>query len=269
MSESCSDDRVSPLLERLTTLEELRRNAKVAKEEAEARIARIKSETRVKDRHRWLALWANGDLSVCDEYRSRCDEVKHREQQSAQLSQTQQSVLGQLDQVIADNFEQVNPDYRGIVIEQREIRRKRDVCRDALAVVLMTRGNIMSVSASLRVEPKGRTAVAAAKKKPDEISAQLSAARKKVGEVNKIVGSRDLVNGRLVSKLDITFLGTEFGPDKRKRQLDETARTLDDVARKIETSRRTFEKRLKDLEKDRTHMVRVERDHLLSMHGLM
>jgi hypothetical protein len=269
MSDSLSDDRVSPLVDELKALEKLRGNAEAARREAEARIAKIKSETRVKDRHLWLVLWANGDRSVFDEYRSLRDEVKHREQQIARIPHTRQTVVGELDQVIAENLEQNNPDYRGIVIEQRELRRKSDVCREARTLVLKTRENIRSVSVSLHVEPKGRAAAAAAKKKPGEISAQLKVARKKVGEVNKIVGSRDRVSGGLVNKLNMTFLGTEFGPDEREKQLDKAARTLNDVARKIEASRGKFEKRLKELEKDGAHMVRAKRNHLLSMHGLM
>jgi hypothetical protein len=102
--------------------------------------------------------WANGDRTVYNEYRSLRDEVKRRDQQIARHPRAVRAVLAELDQVIADNFEQDNPDYRGIVIEQREFRRKRNVCSDALTVVLRTHKNIRSVSASLHVEPKGRTA---------------------------------------------------------------------------------------------------------------
>lgn len=268
MSESLSDDRVSPLLDELRTLRELRRNAEAARGAAEARIATIKSETRIKDRHRWLALWANGDTAVSDEMKSLRDEVKHRKQQTARLPQTWQTVLHELDQVIAGHFEENDAGYRAMVIELRELRRKSGVCRDALALVRKTRGNIASLSASLHVEPNGRAAVAAAKKKPGEISAQLGVARKKVVEVNRIAGAHGLVNARLVGKLDMTFLGTEFGTDERRKQLDEAGRTLDDVARKIEASRHTFDKRSNKLEKDRAHMVRTKRDQLLSEQGL-
>jgi len=267
MSDSWSDDRVTPLIDKLKTLKELRGNAEAARGDAEARIAKIKSETRLKDRHLWLLLWANGDRAVYDEYRSLCDEVKHRRQQIAHLPRTREAILGELDQVIADDFKQNNPDYRGIVIEQRELRRKRDVCYGALTVVVRTRGNITNVSTSLHVEPKGRAAVAAAKRKPGEISAQLKVVREKVGEVNRIVGSRGLVDGGRVKKLNVTFLGAEFGPDERKKQLDDMVRTLNEVARKVEASGDKFEKRLRELEKNRAHMVRAKRDRLLSTHG--
>ena len=258
MSDSWFDDHVSPLLDELTTLKELDRNAKTARGETKARIAKIKSETRLKDRHRWLASWANGDLSVCKEYQSLRHTAKHLEQRIADLPHTCQAVLGELDQVIADNFEQNNPAYRGIVIEQRELRRKRDVCRDALTLVRNTRENITRVSASLHVEPQGRAAVATAKKKPGEISDQLKVVRKKVAEVNRIVGS----HVRLAN-LDVTFLGTEFGPDQRKKQLDGAVKTLYEVARKVEAGRDKFEKRLRELEKDRARMVKAKRDHLV------
>jgi len=268
MSDLWSDDRVSPLLDELKALEELGGNAEAAMGDAKARIVKIKSETRVKDRHLWLLLWANGDRSVYNEYRSLRHEVKHREQQIAQLPQTRQTVLGELDQVIVDNFEQNNPAYRAIAIEQRELRRKRDVCNGALTFIRQTRENIMNVSASLHVTPKGKAAVAAAKRKPDDISTQLKAVREKIAGVNRIAGSRDLVSGGLVKKLNVTFLGTEFGPDKRKKQLDDAARTLNEVGRKVEANRGNFEKRLRDLEKNRAHMVMTEREHLLSTHGL-
>jgi hypothetical protein len=266
MSDSWSDDRVIPLIDKLKTLKELRGTADAARRDAEARIAKIKSETRLKDRHLWLLVWANGDRSVYDDYRSLCDEVKHRRQQIARLPRTRQTVLDDLDRVIADDFEQNNPDYRAIVVEQRELRRKRDACNGALTVVRSTRGNITSVSASLHLEPKGRAAVAAAKRKPGEISAQLKVVREKVDEVNRLAGSRGLDGGRL-KKLNVTFLGSEFGPDERKKQLDAAVRTLDEVARKVEASGDTFEKRLRELERDRAHMVRAERDRLLLMHG--
>jgi uncharacterized protein YhaN len=160
-------------------------------------------------------------------------------------------------------LEQNNPAYRGIVTEQRELRRKRDVCRETLGFVVRTRGNITSVSASLDVEPKGRAAVAAAKAKLGEISAQLKAVREKVNHANGIVVSRGLV-----MKLNMTLLGTEVGPDERKKQLADAVSTLNEVARKIEASGNKFEKRVRELEKDRAPMVRTKRDHLLSMHGL-
>jgi hypothetical protein len=65
----------------------------------------------------------------------------------------------------------------------------------------------------------------------------------------------------------VTLLGTEFGPDERRKQLDEAARTLDDVARKVKANGDSFEKRLTELERSRAHMVRAKRDYLLSMHG--
>ncbi|MFC4855881.1 hypothetical protein [Actinophytocola glycyrrhizae] len=268
MSDSWSDDRVSQLLDRLKTLDELRGNADAARGEAEARIAKIKSETRVKDRHLWLLLWANGDRAVYDEYRSMRDEVKHRRQQIARLPHSRQMVLGELDRVIADDLEQNDPDYLGIVIEQRKVRQKKEVCHHALNVVLRTREKITSVSASLRVRPNGKAAVAAARREPGEISAQLKVVQEKVKEVNRIVGSRDLVNGGLVKRLNMTFLGTEFGHDERKKQLDDTVRTLNEVARKVEASGDKFEKRLRELEKDRRQRVKAKRDRLLSMHGL-
>lgn len=268
MSDSGFDDRVGPLVDELKTLKELRGKAEAARGEAEARIAKIKSETRLKDRHLWLVLWANGDRSVYDEYRSLRDEVAKCGQQIARLPRARQTVLDELDRVIADDFEQNSPDYRGIVIEQRKLRRKRDVCHTALTFVLRTRGNITSASASLHVEPKGRSAVLAAKRKQGDISAQLKVVRENVNEVNRILGSRGPVNGVLVNRLNVTFLGVEFGSDERKKQFDAVVRTLNEIARKIEASQNKFEKRFQELERDRVRMVRAKRDHVLSTHGL-
>lgn len=263
MSDSWFDDRVNPLLDKLKTLKERHETNKAAKGEAEVRIGKIKSATRVKDRHLFLVVWANGDRSVRNEYRSLRDKVKLCRQKIAGFPRAWQRGLDELDQAIAEDLEQNNPAYRGIVTEQRELRRKRDVCRDALSLVVRASGNIARVSASLHVEPKGRAAVAAAKSKPGELSAQLKVVREKVNQIHGIGASRGLVE-----KLNMTFLGAEVSPDKRKKQLDDAVSTLKEVARKVEASGDKFEKRMRELEKDRVHMVRTKRDRLLSLHGL-
>jgi predicted nucleic acid-binding Zn-ribbon protein len=242
MADSWSDDRFRPLLDKLKTFEERAGNAEAASVEVDNRIGRIKAESRLKDRHRWLMMWANGDPSICEEYRSLRAEAKGLRQQVAHLPQARQRILGELDQVVAEVLERENPDYRAIVAEQGKLRRKRDVCLGAV------------------------TLVAAARRKPDK--GQLKLVRDKVNEVNRVVGARGQVDGRLIKKLDVTFLGAESGSDERKKQLDAVARTLNDIAHKVEASRDEFNKRLKELEKVRAQMVEAERYRLLSAHGL-
>lgn len=267
MPDSWSDDLVVPLLDKLKTLAELHRTAVTAVDEAATKIAKIKSESRLKDRHLWLLLWANGDRSIYDDYRSLRDELKHRKQQIAHVPQARKAVVYELDRVIAGELDQNDSGYRAIVTEQRELRRKSDVFDDALTHIRRTRENITRLAASLHIEPRGRSAVAAAKKKSSEISAQLKVVREKVEKVNRIVGSRG-VAGSVVRKLDKTVLGAEFGPAERKKRLDEVVTTLNDIDHKVEASRGKVAKRLNDLEKDRTRMVTAKRDHLLVTHGL-
>lgn len=267
MSDSWSDDDVRHLLGRLKDIEERRRNAEAMRGEIETGIAKIKSETRLKERCWWLVWLTNGDRSISDEYRSMRDELKLRKEQIAYFLHSRFAIIGQLDRVVAAVLAEDNEDYRNIVFGQREDRRMKEVFDDAVTVVRATRANLASESASPHVEPQGRAAVAAAKRKPGELSAQLAVSREKVRAVNNVVGSSDRLSSGLVNKLDITFLGAEFGVEQRKKQLDAAVRTLDEVIRRFEASRDKVAIHLRELEKSRARMVTDERNRLLSAHG--
>jgi hypothetical protein len=130
------------------------------------------------------------------------------------------------------------------------------------------RENIVNVSASLYVEPKGKAALTASTRKQSELSAQLKAVRDSVRAVNNAAGSGGMIGSSLVNKLNPTVLSEESSPDKRKKQLDNVAKALGDVAHKIKVSSKKFAKSVNELERDRAQMVTARRNQILLTHGL-
>jgi hypothetical protein len=267
MPQSWYEDRVRQLLSGLKALEQSDEEAKAARRDAEVKLEKIKSGTRLKDRYLWLLVWANGDRSVYDRIKPLRDEIKLRNQQIADIPHRHRTMLAELDDIITDDLGQNDPEFQTLLSDHRGLKRKRDTCNDALRTISATRKNITSMSSSMPISPKGKE-LAATEKKSGEISAQIKVVHGKVVEVGKIAWSYGSMNGALVKRLNTSFLSGEFRYQQRKDELDAALRTLTEVARKVTAIRDKIGKRLGELDKRRAQLVKAKRDRLLSMHGL-
>jgi hypothetical protein len=267
MPQSWYEDRVRQLLGGLKALEQSREEAEATRRDAEAELEKIKSGTRLKDRYRWLLVWANGDRAVYDRIKPLRDEIKLRKQQVADTPRRHRTMLGELDDIITDDLGQNDPEFQALLTDQRGLRRKRDTCDEALRTISATSKNITNMSSSMPISPKGKE-LPTAEKKTSEISAQIRVVHGKVVEVNKIGGSYGSVSGPLVKRLNTSFLSGEFRYQQRKDGLDTALRTLGEVERKISAISAKIGKRLRELENRRAQLVKAKRDRLLSTHGI-
>jgi len=267
MPQSWYEDRVRQLLDGLKALERSDEEADAARRDAEARLEKIRSGSRLKDRYLWLLVWANGDREVYNRMKPLRDEIKLRRQQIADIPHRHRTMLGELDDIITDDLGQNDPEFQALLSEQRGLRRKRDTCDDALRTISATRGNITSMSSSMPISPKGRE-LAAAEKKTNEITAQVGVVHEKVVKVNGVAGTYGSVSGALVRKLNTSFLSGEFRYQQRKDELDTALRTLGEVDRKVRAISGKIEKRLRELDSRRTRLVKAKRDRLLAAHGI-
>jgi hypothetical protein len=268
MPDSWCDHHVRPLIAELKTVEERQAAVETALGELEARVAKIKAESRIKDRQLWLVVWANGDRAIYDEYRTLRNQLKLRRQQIARFPGSHLEARHKLDRAIADRLEQTDPAYRRIVAEERESRSKRDTCRDASTLIAAARADITNLAASLTVEPTGKAVAAKKTRKPDDYAAQVKVVREKLGQVRGMAGSRGVMDSGLVKSLERVSLDAGGGPDKRMKQLDQAAGTLNRIGREVDAKRRKAERRLGELERDRARAVAAERWRLLTVHGL-
>jgi chromosome segregation ATPase len=267
MPQSWYEDRVRQLLNGLKTLEQTDEEAESARRDAEAKLEKIKSGTRLKDRYLWLLVWANGDRTVYDRIKPLRDEIKLRRQQIAETPRRHQTMLAELDDIITDDLGQNDAEFQALLSEQRGLRRKRDTCDEALRTIAATRQNITTMSSSMPISPKGRE-LATAEKKTGEIAAQIRVVHGKVVEVNGVAGSYGSVSGALVKKLNTSFQSGEFRYQQRRDELNTALMTLGEVGRKISAISGKIEKRLRELEHRRAHLVKAKRDRLLSTHGI-
>jgi chromosome segregation ATPase len=267
MPQSWYEDRVRELLSGLKALEQTDEEAESARREAEAKLEKLTAGTRLKDRHLWLLVWANGDRTVYDRIKPLRDEIRLRKQQTSDIPRKHRTMLAELDDIITDDLGQNDAEFQVVLGDQREFRGKRDMCRSALAAISATREDITRMSSALPAEPKGKE-LTAARKRLGEISAQVGVVYHRVGEVNEIERAYGSINGALVKKLKMAPVSGKYRYEQRKEELDALLRTLTEVSRKVTAISDKIEKRLGELDHRRAQLVKAKRDRLLSTNGL-